>query len=170
MRRNTPPPVHIADGRAWQVANGGYIIEVSAEDADLLAAYVWTVTKGRYAFRRKGARGASKTIYLHREIACAEPGSVVDHINGNGLDNRRENLRGISQSLNNRNLSKRRSATSSRFKGVYWDTDVKRWRAILHVNKRRVYCGVHREEADAARAYNAAAIKHHGEFARLNPC
>lgn len=107
-----------------------------------------------------------KGIYMHRFIL--EPnGKCIDHINGNGLDNRRCNLRicerhenALNRKININNLSG--------FKGVSWFKLVKKWRAQIQYKKIVYYLGSYEKRIDAAKAYNEAAIKFHGEFAKLN--
>lgn len=105
--------------------------------------------------------------FLHRFILNAPSDKQVDHINGDGLDNRRANLRLASGSQNQHN-SKIRSDNSSGYKGVYWDKGLKQWRAQIKSNNQFTTLGHFSDAKDAARAYDAAAIKYHGEFARLN--
>jgi hypothetical protein len=92
---------------------------------------------------------------------------VVDHINGNGLDNRRENLRICSQALNCANAKKTKGKTS-RFKGVFWNRQSKKWCAQIGNKKRNHIIGYFNSEARAAQAYNRKAKEFFGEFARLN--
>lgn len=105
----------------------------------------------------------TKASYLHREIMKPPPELVVDHINGNGLDNRKKNLRICTQAQNVRNrapIKGRYKGVSSRGGGV--------WRARITVDGRMIYLGDHLSEIAAAKAYDQAAIRFHGEFARLN--
>lgn len=90
-----------------------------------------------------------------------------DHINGNRLDNRRENLRVCTQGENNRNKAKYRNK-SSQYKGVSWDSTNKSWYAQIIINKKHYSLGHYRNELEAAKAYDEGAKKHHGEFARIN--
>jgi hypothetical protein len=91
----------------------------------------------------------------------------INHINGNGLDNRRENLRSVTSAENHRNSRKRTRATSQ-FKGVHWLVQGKKWRAMIYVNGKQRHLGCFARETDAALAYDVAARKHFGEFARPN--
>jgi hypothetical protein len=110
---------------------------------------------------------------MHRVIMEAGPSEVVDHINGDGLDNRRINLRKCTNAENQRNIHARRS--SSGYKGV---TKIQRsynlkrpWAAAISVGGargKRIHLGYFADPADAARAYDRAAQKHFGAFANLN--
>jgi hypothetical protein len=104
-------------------------------------------------------------LTIHRIIlADAEE---VDHINGDGLDNRRMNLRASSRAENMRNTRKPRNNTSG-FKGVCWDRDHARWRSYIQINGRLLYLGLFDDLEVAARAYDTAARAHFGAFAALN--
>jgi hypothetical protein len=100
---------------------------------------------------------------MHRYL-MGEPSEEVDHENGDGLDNRRKNLRRATHAQNMMNALSRRG--SSRFKGVFWS--VNRWQAAIRDDYRKVYLGQFKIEEDAARAYDDAARRIHGAFARLN--
>lgn len=122
-----------------------------------------------YAYRQErfGA-GCSRTIYMHRVIAGAKRGSEADHVNGDTLDNRRENLRTCSVSENRRNYHRRKEGYSSRFKGVTWDKSRGLWAVGIKVDRRRIHVGRFADEIVAAKAYNAAASRLHGVFACPN--
>lgn len=87
-----------------------------------------------------------------------------DHINGNKLDNRRCNLRICTPHQNNLN----RPNVTGKYKGVYWCKRLKKWMAQIMIGERNKYVGSFPNEEEAAFAYNEAAKKYHGEFARLN--
>ncbi len=110
----------------------------------------------------------SRSMRLNREIMDAPDGLLVDHRNRNTLDNRRENLRLATNSQNQFNKAKTSRKTSSRFVGVFLEKCTGRWIAKVTVNRERVWSGRFDSEIDAAKAYDAAAKKYHGEFARLN--
>ena len=111
-------------------------------------------------FRRSGHH---LVVTLHRLIAGAKQGQSVDHVNGDRMDNRRENLRICTSRQNSRNMNSFRGA--SRFKGVYLSNG--RWRSQIQAG-RKIPLGAFPTELEAALAYDAAAIDLHGEFARIN--
>lgn len=109
---------------------------------------------------------SGSTKAMHHQLLNLDVGRVGDHRNGDGLDNRRLNLRAATRAQNARN--RRDHASSSRFKGVGWSEAARKWKAQIGVDNRRIYIGVYSTEETAARAYDAAAREHFGEFARLN--
>jgi hypothetical protein len=100
----------------------------------------------------------------------------ADHVNHNGLDNRKANLRPATHTQNvwhRRKFNGRTSggfklASRSKYKGVDWAHSMNRWRARILVNGKRIYLGSFNSELEAAKAYDLAAKKHHGQFATLN--
>jgi hypothetical protein len=115
-----------------------------------------------------GAYIHGKQVFIHRLIAGTAKDMVTDHKNGDGLDNRRENLRTCTIAENTHNQNRQTMNKSSEFKGVYWYKPRKIWRAIIKIGMKRLYLGHYKVEEDAARAYDRAAVKYHGEFANLN--
>lgn len=108
-------------------------------------------------------------IRMHVALMRPEPGLLVDHRNGNGLDNRRANLRICTHIGNNQNRAvSLQPGKSSRFKGVSWHAPTSKWHASIRANGKGYYLGLFLDEEGAARAYDTAAKRLHGEFARLN--
>jgi hypothetical protein len=147
----------------------GAIATVDDEDFEWLSSFKWYALKsnrfgGRYyAVRQSSRRGDAKprTIYMHREILGASPGVLVDHRDHDTLNNQRHNLRPATPSDNAANA--RRVVGESGFRGVRID---KRDGAFL-VQVRGDSARFKNAE-DAARAYDALAERHFGEFAKLN--
>lgn len=137
---------------------------VDDDDYEWLSQRKWCSSKG-YAVRYDGQR--RKMLPMHREILNAPDGMDVDHINGDRLDNRRANLRVCPHRQNIRNQKPRVGGTS-RYKGVYWCSTYRKWRVQIMSDKKRIHVGAFDDEEQAARAYDVAALEHHGEFARLN--
>lgn len=108
-----------------------------------------------------------KITYLHREILQAHGSFVVDHINGNPLDNRRKNIRICSRQQNTWNSKLNRKNTSG-YKGVSLHKPSGKWVAKIKVNMKRIHLGLHKEKLDAARAYDNAAKLYFGDFAVTN--
>lgn len=105
---------------------------------------------------------------MHHLVIDIPPGLFPDHINHNGLDNRKANVRPVTRAQNVWNRRKFKRPTRSKYKGVDWAIDMKRWRARIRVNGRRIYLGSFSDELEAAKAYDRAARKYHGQFAALN--
>ncbi len=122
-----------------------------------------------YAVRStKKENGKITTRRLHREIMNAPKGLLVDHANGDTLDNRRANLRLATHYQNTCNRRKIKSKTSSRFIGLYLDKKANTWVTAIKNHGKKIYLGRFKSEIDAAHAYDEAARKYHGEFAQLN--
>ncbi len=125
--------------------------------------------------KNKNIKRKQKKISMHKLILekkikrQLESWEEVDHVNRNGLDNRRSNLRPCNRSKNRSNSIKQKKETTSKYKGVCWDKKSKKWRAQIGIDKKRIYLGFFEIEIDAAKAYNKAAVEYFGEFARLNP-
>jgi hypothetical protein len=110
----------------------------------------------------------SEKLLLHREVLRIYDSRCVDHINRNGLDNRRENLRTASQQQNKANSIGWRKETSSQYKGVYFESSRGLWRAKIMYDGKSIHLGRYKTEIEAACAYDKKALELFGEFARLN--
>lgn len=105
---------------------------------------------------------------MHRFILDAPDGIAVDHVNGNGLDNRKANLRLASSSQNAIHRMRRNPAASSKYRGVTLHKGLGKWQAKAVYEGASIYLGVFVLEEEAAKAYDEFAIEHFGEFAVLN--
>jgi hypothetical protein len=150
-------------------------IYFDAEDAPVVDRYLWYILKRSSPVREvyyvsgheKGTPGASRRrVYMHRLIMGARPGSEIDHRDGNGLNNTKSNLRFCTHSQNKANTHV--ASGVSRYKGVTWDKSRGVWQAWISVGDRTKWLGRFATEAEAASAYNTAAVHHYGEFAHLN--
>ncbi|MCI9298114.1 MAG: hypothetical protein HFI10_11830 [Lachnospiraceae bacterium] len=139
-------------------------------DFERLGIHHWSCCKAGYAMR--GFRDNGKMVYLkmhHAVIGKPPPGYVVDHINGNRLDNRRGNLRFVTFQQNSFNTRKHQvENVTSRFKGVSYMRDKHKWRSRIMIGGREKHIGLYGTEEEAALAYNEAAKSYFGEYAKLN--
>ena len=145
---------------------------VDPDDYPRLSKYKWRIckTKGKnvlYAERSiRRPNGKYSRLLMHRQIIHVPEGYVIDHINGSGLDNRKANLRPATVAQNAWN-SKKRNPRSG-YKGVCFAKDKGLWRAAIVCNRKRIHLGYFKNKTDAAKAYDKAARKFHGEFASVN--
>lgn len=146
---------------------------VDVEDFERCAAFKWSATSARarghsaYAVRTDGnSRIGQRGVKLHRFVVGAVSGELVDHRNGDGLDNRRANLRKCTAAENNCNRVRARGA--SKFHGVIWDQSRRQWQARVSFKGRTFNGGRFSDEIAAARARDALAKDLQGPFARLN--
>ena len=139
---------------------------IDDEDFNYLNKFKWYITPKGYVIGKVG----NKMILMHREILKAPPDLQVDHKNGDKLDNRKENLRFCTQSQNRANMDKYRKNTSTPrlYKGTVYRRDRKSWRAQIYIIGRNIRSGKCSSEVEAAIKYNELAVKHFGEFAKLN--
>lgn len=139
----------------------GKVALVDDEDFIKVNDFKW-YRSGKYPVRSLGKRPNRTKISLHRFLMNPNKKMMVDHINGNGLDNRKSNLRICTNSQNIMN-AKKSEQRSSKYKGVCRNT-ARPWRAYIG----RKILGSFATEKEAAQAYNSAAKKIYGDFARLN--
>jgi len=150
------------------LSQGKYSI-VDDEDYDWLNQWKWYAkhNKTRWYAVRTTQRPCRINIRMHRLIMSAPQGRDVDHINGNGIDNRRKNLRLCTRSENLANKAKY-GKCSSKHKGVWWHKTAKKWAAGIMKNKKAIHLGLFDSEIEAAIAYDNKAKKLYGEYAMLN--
>jgi hypothetical protein len=141
---------------------------VDATDYEWLSQWNWCAwfnpcTESFYAKRRDGDR----TLYMHNAISNPPSGLETDHRNGETLNNRRKNLRNCTHLQNQQNKKIARNNVSG-FRGVSWDRKSHKWKAAIKSKGRDFYLGRFDSSRDAAKAYDLAALRYHGDFARLN--
>jgi len=158
--------------RRIALSRGEYAI-VDVKDYGWLSKYNWHVLEGQrtlYAYRRVRVRkgGKQRAVSMHRAIMGAVKGELVDHINHNGLDNRGANLRKATRAQNAQNRRKPRVNSKSKYKGLAWQKRTGKWSVRIQVNWDHKCIGTFTNELAAAKAYDDAARKYHGEFASLN--
>lgn len=157
----------------------GKVAVVDDGDYETLSRHKWFAQKGRdgrtwYARRYiylgfVNGKARLESVAMHREILGLRKGDGIegDHFNGDGLDNRRQNLRRSTGTQNKQNRH-RRSQFSSHYKGVKWNKSKRKWEANIGCEAQRIYLGSFSEEMAAAMMYNWAAVIYHGQFANLN--
>jgi hypothetical protein len=142
------------------------------DDSDFcrLNQYKWHMLKVRnsnYVSRKNKINGIWVNVFMHREILSPPKGVMIDHVDGNGLNNQKKNMRLCSHSQNMQNRRKHK-LTYSKYKGVVWNKKLNKWQSrILHENK-RIHIGTFQNEIDAAKAYDKKSKELCGEFACLN--
>ena len=149
----------------------GLVAIVDDEDCGWLSQWKWRAGDGRntqYVVRSRPIAALSgRLVYsMHRLILDPPPGLFVDHIDGDGLNNRRANLRAVNRIQNSANVHARRAASG--YLGVYWNAPSASWQAQIKSAERRITIGYFADPKAAALARDQAARLIHGEFANLN--
>lgn len=149
------------------LTNGGITL-VDDEDHSKVSKYKWYKSKRedkKYIVQSTNGRPA---IILSRFIMNPPQNMVVDHKDGNGLNNQKKNLRICTVEENNRNQRKLYVNNTSGYRGVVWSKAHKKWHARINVHYKRISLGYYYDIEEAARAHDKAAKKYHKEFASLN--
>ncbi|MGB2866426.1 MAG: HNH endonuclease [Sedimentisphaerales bacterium] len=144
---------------------------VDQDDFERLNKYKWYAVKSTNTFYARRTKRAGKKyvfIMMHRDVIHPPGHFLVDHINHNGLDNRKANLRLATCAQNSYNRIYFRKSKSSKYTGVSWQKQRKKWIVVIRYNCNNKFIGYFEDEIQAAKAYDKAAKKHHGEFASLN--
>ena len=145
---------------------------IDAADVHLVEGFNWFANKGRYTFyavrNKPTVNGkAMGLLRMHRVIVNAPGDMQVDHINGDGLNNRRNNMRLATHAENKRNTS-RQTNNSSGFKGVTWNKWRGKWQSQIKAGGEYTYLGYFDCPKEAHAAYCAASEKYHGDFGRTD--
>ena len=166
---NPVRPIRIEGDVAYLTLTHGHEAIIDADDVPMVAGVNWrALVSDCTVYAVRGHRTGTKvaTIYMHRTIMAAPEGLEVDHINCNGLDNRRkENLRIATRSENTHN-TRIRSDNSSGFKGVNWHNQNGKWRARIQFGSKRKHLGCFATLEEAHDAYIKASAQYHGAFGR----
>jgi hypothetical protein len=148
----------------------GHQVFIDEEDAWMLNTRQWKVRVlhhgPQYVCHFKNIKGKTQAALLHRVIMGAGCREQVDHINGNGLDNRRCNLRLCTHSENQWNRTKYKNNTSG-YKGVFYHEKTNKWEAGIRKDGKRIYLGVFTDPASAHEAYKSKALELYGEYAHF---
>lgn len=169
FRRQELPYVCLERMRTIPLTQGKVAI-VDDEDFEWLNQWKWHVVSrsAMYAARSMWKGNRKKlNVRMHRMILSVKNGMIVDHINGDSLDNRKSNLR-VCRHANNMRNRKPVKGSSSRFIGVHFHIPRKKWVASLSTGNKYYYLGIFKNEEDAARARDIKATEMFGEFAYLN--
>jgi hypothetical protein len=153
--------------------HGEQLVFIDGEDFNKLKNRGWCARHDKhsgkfYVVARSKKVEGDKLLYLHREITQCEKDIMVDHIDGNPLNNCRNNLRACNKSTNGMNRSVQKNKKSSIYKGCFFIPKRNKYRCCIGINNKNKFIGYFEKEEDAAIAYNNAAILYHGEFAKLN--
>ena len=152
------------------LTQGKFALVDDADYEQLMAMGKWCLSNNKYPNKtiiigKKGGKYLQKNIKMHRFIIDAPDGFEVDHRDGNKLNNQKENLRICTHSQNGKNMPVFKNNTTG-FKGVKKRS--RKWVSEITADGKQIYLGYFTCPIEAARVYNAAAIKYHGEFANLN--
>jgi hypothetical protein len=160
-------PIRIEGDVAYVTLTKGYEAIIDAADVPLVEGFNWCSRADGLTFyaARTDYSSGKKTVRMHRVIMNCSKGFEIDHIDGDGLNNRRSNMRLSTHAENMRNRRIAKNNTSG-FKGVAWDKNGAKWRAKIKVDGEQIHLGQFDTPEAAHAAYVAASEKLHGEFAR----
>lgn len=174
-KKYTPNDHHWSEDRGCFVLTlvNGHECLVDLEDIDIAMARRWMARADRgthYAMASiyENGDGTSRKTSLHREIMGAKKGEIVDHINGDGMDNRRSNLRIVSAHQNQHNRRGPNRDNTSGYMGVSFDSFAGKYKASIRIDGKQVSLGRFDNPRHAALIRDMAALELHGDFAFTN--
>lgn len=174
MAKRVIRPIRIEGNVAYVPLTRGYEAIIDAADVALVSGRNWCAkptfhkdgrVRSVYAQTYVTKNGKGTSACIHQIILAAEAGSLIDHVDGNGLNNRRRNLRFASLAENQHNRYVNKNSRSG-VKGVFWEHRTRKWRALFRVHGKKIYVGYFQTIADAEAAIIAARVAYHGQFAR----
>jgi hypothetical protein len=170
-------PIRIDGDVAYVPLTKGYTAVIDADDVPLVAEWNWSAQVFKrqrdgsiytvYAHRQQIVGTKKGALYLHRVIAGTPADMHTDHIDGDGLNNRRSNLRVVTRTQNMQNRRVCRTSATG-LKGVFWHKRDCKWYAQIKAGGKKRHLGCFETKADAAEAYAAASAELHGEFGRTS--
>lgn len=146
----------------------GLVAIVDDADYERLLSYKWFAWASDRSDRNYAATKRKGVLLMHRVVMQASPGQFVDHINGDGLDNRKSNLRFVTNSQNAQNRRLQSTKNTSGYKGVSFRKRTGRWEASIKLNQKQKWLGSFTSPLAAARSYDEAAKQLFGDYGRLN--
>jgi hypothetical protein len=165
-----PEPRYVGNGICEITLSNGMVALIDDGDAETIGRYKWhasTTKRSKTHYAKARITHPQVGSFMHRVILCF-PLLTVDHINGNGLDNRRCNLRFCTHQQNSLNVRNRLCPKTSRFRGVYFCKTTKKWCAQIRHNMKLITIGSFNDELSAAIAWDERALQLRGDFAILN--
>ena len=162
-------PIRVEGNVAFVTLTRGYEAVIDAADVLLVGGWNWFALVRPhtvYAYRTDCSSLKKRTVMLHRVIAGEPEALEVDHIDCDGLNNRRSNLRAATRAQNMHNMRTPKRNTSG-FKGVGFDRLSGQWRAYIKINGKQHHLGCFTTPEDAHEAYVTASDRLHGEFGRI---
>lgn len=167
MTKHARRPIRIVGDVAYVPLTRGMEAVVDAEDVPLVSGLLWQAKPGRKPTHTTYAATGMKSVKMHRVIMPAPSGMEVDHIDGDGLNNRKSNLRIATKEQNRRNVAIRPDNTSG-YKGVTFDKASGKWQSAIRSDGRQRKLGRYATPEQAHEAYVEASRALHGDYGRIN--
>lgn len=148
----------------------GLVALVDDEDYESVNAFNWfAARRGRVVYAARNLRkpdGTWTQQFIH-QLLFSEAKSI-DHRDGDGRNNQRENLRVATKMQNAQAFQRKKAGTSSSYRGVHWDTERRKWSVEIKLNRKKIFLGRFEDEVFAAKTYDCAAREYFGDFASPN--